>query len=326
MDNNSFKITPSLVINVTDKCNMNCIYCPPYGENLCRGKDTYDINAVRSLIRLAKQNQFKTVRFTGGEPLLESQRLQELLKECGTDFQRLRLNSNGVLLNKNFGWLEKYKDKCIIKISLDSIDVNEFGKLTRSYFFNKVIDNLTTSIDLEFKIEVNTVLVNQSLDSIKRLIEYTTGKKIPVKLLTLSNYYGMVENTLTNFDIDGLLNYLNTISETKTNEHLSGNRGISMLNYTVNNTTILLVDHSCTTSKTPIKIYFYDCKKTCSLFPCASGALSISLSTDGLISICRGRKDLGVNVFNESESTIAENFKLLLNRFDNCIEINVNNI
>ncbi|MDE6284449.1 MAG: 4Fe-4S cluster-binding domain-containing protein, partial [Bacilli bacterium] len=62
---------PSLVINVTDACNFHCVYCPPYGENLCRSNSEYDLNAIKTLIDVAAEEEVGLIRFTGGEPLLE---------------------------------------------------------------------------------------------------------------------------------------------------------------------------------------------------------------------------------------------------------------
>ena len=212
-----------------------------------------------------------------------------------------------------------------MKISLDTLNPSEFCNLTQSTEFDKVLSNINTAISLDFQVEINTVLVNQSFDSIKQLITYFTEKKVPIKLLTLSNYYGNVK-TECNFDLDRLIDYLEIISKNKINEQLNGNRGVEMRKYMINDTTIFFIDHSCKSSKTPIKCYFYNCVKTCNLFPCDSGTLSISLSTDGFLSICRGSKNLGFNVSNKSKTEIAESFDLLLKRFNNCRKINVNNI
>ena len=321
----NISLIPSLVLNVTDNCNMQCRYCPPYGENLCKGKEQIDITVAKTLIKLAKQNHFKTVRLTGGEPLLFPSQLQILLDECGNSFERLVLNTNGALLHKYFDLLEKYKHNLVLKISFDSLNPAEFNELTQSTDFERVFENINAAISFGFQVEINAVLVNQSFESIKQLITYYTEKKVPMKLLTLSNYYGSVK-TECNFDLNGLVDYLETVSEKKINEALNGNRGVEMRKYTINNTTVFFIDHSCKFSKTPVKCYFSNCAETCNLFPCDSGALSISLSTDGFLSICRGSKNLGFNIFTKSETEIAESFDLLLKQFNNCIKINVNNI
>jgi molybdenum cofactor biosynthesis enzyme MoaA/dTDP-glucose pyrophosphorylase len=321
----SISLIPSLVLNVTDNCNMQCRYCPPYGENLCKGKGQIDVTTAKTLIRLAKQNQFKTVRLTGGEPLLFPLQLQTLLEECGNSFERLVLNTNGALLHKHFDLLEKYKNNLVLKISFDSLTPAEFNYLTQSTDFERVFENINIAVSLGFQVEINAVLVNQNLDSIKQLVTHFTEKKVSMKLLTLSNYYGSVK-TECNFNLNELIDYLETISEKKINEQLNGNRGVEMRKYTINNTTVFFIDHSCKSSKTPIKCYFNNCAEICNLFPCDCGALSISLSTNDFLSICRGSKNLGFNVFNKSEIEIEESFDLLLKRFDNCIKINVNNI
>jgi cyclic pyranopterin phosphate synthase len=140
---------------------MGCIYCPPFGENLCHGNSPYDINAAKTLIKLAKQNRFQTVRFTGGEPLLFPEILQELLDECDNEFQRLVLNTNGTLLHKYFELLEKYKNNFILKISFDSIVPTEFNDLTKTSDFNTVFENINTALAMGFQVEINSVLVNQ---------------------------------------------------------------------------------------------------------------------------------------------------------------------
>jgi molybdenum cofactor biosynthesis enzyme MoaA/dTDP-glucose pyrophosphorylase len=318
------KIIPSLVLNVADNCNMHCIYCPPNGENLCQGNNEYDINAAKTLIKLAKQNHFKTVRLTGGEPLLKPKRLQILLEECSNSFERLVLNTNGLLLNDYFGWLEKYKNNLVLKISLDSIKSNEFAKLTTSNEFDKVTENIRTALTLGFKVEINTVLINQSLEGIGQLIAHYTENKVPIKLLTLSSYFEKVDTSISNFDFVGLVEYLDTVSKKKENEQLNGSRGISMLKYSINDTAVLLVDHSCKSSKTPMKCYFDVCEETCYLFPCDCGVLSISLGTNGILSTCRGRDDFGVNIFDKTEMEIDTIFKLFLKQFENCVDVNVN--
>jgi len=318
------KIIPSLVINVADSCNMHCIYCPPNGENLCQGNNEYDIKAAKTLIKLAKQNQFKTVRLTGGEPFLKPKRLQILLEECSNSFERLVLNTNGLLLNDYFGWLEKYKNNLVLKISLDSIKSKEFANLTTSNEFDKVTKNIRTALLLGFRVEINTVLINQSLEGIVQLIAHYTENKVPIKLLTLSSYFGKVDTSICNFDLIGLVEYLDSVSKNKENEQLNGSRGISMLKYSINATSVLLVDHSCKSSKTPMKCYFDVCEETCNLFPCDCGVLSISLGTNGILSTCRGHDDFGVNIFDKTELEINEIFKLFLKQFENCVDVNVN--
>ena len=54
---------PGVFINLTDSCNFSCQYCPPFGENLCKGLDLYDEDAVLTVIALAKKYKIKQVRY-----------------------------------------------------------------------------------------------------------------------------------------------------------------------------------------------------------------------------------------------------------------------
>ena len=323
MEANIMLSKPSLVLNITENCNMKCLYCPPYGENLFKGKGQIDLTLAKSLITLAKENKFQTVRLTGGEPLLYPLLINELLEECGSSFERLILHTNGTLLNGHFDWLRKYKSNIILKVSFDSLNPNEFFNLTQSTNLNIIQNNIDIAVSMGFLVEINTVLVDQSLDSIKMLISHFVNKKVPLKMLTLSNYYRKVKAEYK-FDTDGLIYYLESISEKKTKEQLSGSRGIEMLKYIINDSIVSFIDHSCKSSKTPKKCYFNTCIDTCELFPCDSGALSISLNTEGFLSICRGNKKHGFNAFDMSELDIIKGFNILLKQFENCISINVN--
>ena len=318
-------LIPSLVLNVADCCNIQCPYCPPYGENLTQGMGHIDTNLAKILIRLAGRNQFKTVRLTGGEPLLFPIQTQDLLDMCGDSFDRLVLNTNGTLLNKYFDILGNYKNSIILKISLDSMDPEEFCYLARGAELVSLINNINAAISLGFTVEINAVLTNQKRDSVIQLIEYFSERKVPVKLLTLSNYYRNVE-TECSFELDSLVEYLCANSEEIKNEQLDGGRGISMMKFTFNSSIVFLVDHSCNSSKTPMKCYFENCEKSCAIFPCDCGALSISLSTDGLLSACRGNKEYGVNIFGKEEAEISNVFNRYLEFFQNCRFVNVNKI
>lgn len=317
---------PGIFINLTDHCNFACQYCPPYGENLCKGLKQYDENAVLTVIDLAKKYKIKQVRFTGGEPLLEPKRLQVFLDACGDSFERLVLNTNGSLLEENFHWLKKYKKQIVLKISLDTLNENHFNVLTQTEDFHKVFKNLLSAISEQFNIEVNVVLYNQKFKEVCDLIEFSIENKINLKFLTTSNFYGNVSFENLNIDVNRLIDYLKERSEYILNEKLVGERGTPMLVFQIDKSKITIFDSFVRNSLTPFKSYFACCETQCSQYPCNYGAFSIGISTDGIMSICRGRKDFGEKIFFNSSHEIEKIFVKQLEQFQSCFSINVNTI
>ena len=67
-------------------CNMDCDYCPEGGENLQKCDTLCDISQIKYLLtayanyyKEKRWTEKKVVRITGGEPLLDFERLSETL-------------------------------------------------------------------------------------------------------------------------------------------------------------------------------------------------------------------------------------------------------
>ena len=323
MSENYFAVLPSLVINVTDNCNFHCQYCPPFGENLCKGMELYDEEAVLAVIEMSKSYHLPLVRITGGEPFLVPNRVRLFLEACRDSFGRLLINTNGSLLHDNFEWLELYKKNFVLKISMDSMTPSMFQKISGVNSFYTVYNNLAEAIERRFIVEINCVIFDQDSDDLCNIVDFAIANHIDCKLLTISTFHGTVGPKSRNENISRLLDYLKYLSPVVTEEQLKGSRGGTMLVFPFNGNKIYFFDHSVEKSITPKRTYLSLCKQ-CKLYPCDSGAISISISTDGVLSVCRGRKDLGANIFLKSKCEIESLFKKQLKYYNNCFSIDVN--
>lgn len=315
---------PSLVINITDSCNFHCVYCPPYGENLCRSNLKYDVNAVKTLIDAAAEEDVRLIRFTGGEPLLEFDRLYELLSYTKGRFKRTVLNTNGFLLLKHLSELEEFKNFLTIKVSLDTFDKQEFQQIVGVDGYECVVEAIKKSVDSGFMVEINTVFINQSVDTVFDIFDFAKSLRVDTKILTASNFYSKIDIG-KRVRIGSLIDKIEKTYDREENSKLVTGLGASMLSYKNGSNHILIVDHSCENSHTPNKMYFESCKTDCNLYPCDFGVLSVTLSTDGILTPCRGRKDYGQCVFGKDANTIKRAYMQALKYFESCCHINVNN-
>ena len=108
---------PTLQIHPTRQCNLRCLHC--YSVSSPEQQEQLDVVLLQKVITDASTEGYKTVSFSGGEPMLY-QPLLELLNHAHQCQMRTAIASNGMLLNKQT--IEKYKDAIdVLAISLDGI-------------------------------------------------------------------------------------------------------------------------------------------------------------------------------------------------------------
>jgi radical SAM protein with 4Fe4S-binding SPASM domain len=133
-DFSTSKITKEIneiIIEVTMKCNKSCEFC---FNKLSDQNNSNDLstNQIKSLINKIHEAGVKTVRFTGGEPLLRKD-LFELMQYAHSKGLNVWMNTNGTLItNENAKKINEYvsnilisfhslEDKDIIKNSIEMI-------------------------------------------------------------------------------------------------------------------------------------------------------------------------------------------------------------
>lgn len=119
-----------LRISVTDRCNLNCIYCSAGSIPHLRHDDILRYEEIRYIVYIAASMGISKVRLTGGEPLLrpELSKLIWMLSQIeGID--DVSLTTNGTLLNKYAVELKQAGLKRV-NISLDTLKEDRFKRIT----------------------------------------------------------------------------------------------------------------------------------------------------------------------------------------------------
>ena len=318
MDRVFFESTPSLSINVVDSCIMNCLYCPPHGANLIACETLCPIEDVIQLIDVTHENGLRTVRITGGEPLLAPERTRAIMeKSINIGFSKILLNTNGVRLDSSFDWLLPMKEKFKLKISIDTLNSEHFKQITQSSFFDKVLSNTICSVNHGFNIEINSVLTEFNIYDLDTLLLFCSGMGINLKLLTVNDFCGTISCTDIRKKLrDWLKNIVIYGYREVRSERLDGNRGIKMLFYQNNKgNTLTVLDHiNDSESLTPSRVYSLACDK-CYFYPCSTGMLNLALRADGLLQPCRMIPEQGCMINGTTVSEKDGIVKQLLSKY-----------
>ena len=162
-----------LVIEVEPRCNFNCRFCfnkisfAHNGRNLRPFTTKY----VKKIIDNVKNSNIRTVRFTGGEPLLYKD-IFELLKYSKDKDLEVRLNTNASLINSNN--VKKFKDIVDnILIPIESWDNKNESIITG---FANALERKISAIKLLKKlgikiVRVGTVATKENILNFSRIAE-----------------------------------------------------------------------------------------------------------------------------------------------------------
>ena len=118
------RVATDLRVSLTDRCNLRCTYCmPPEGLDWLPGADVLTDEEILRLIAIGVQRLgIKTVRLTGGEPLLRKN-LELLVADIAalSPVPEIALTTNGIGLAAR---AEKLAAAGLrrINVSLDTLD------------------------------------------------------------------------------------------------------------------------------------------------------------------------------------------------------------
>lgn len=151
-----------LRISITDRCNLNCIYCSPRDLIPRLSHDeilTYE--EILRMVRIGIKLGISKIRVTGGEPLVRKG-VYGFLNELSAmgRLSDLSLTTNGVYLKDH---LKKIKSAGIkrINISLDTLNRAKFQKITGLDLFDKVWQGIQKAYESGFDpIKLNIVALN----------------------------------------------------------------------------------------------------------------------------------------------------------------------
>ena len=218
LTDNYNRIHDYLRISLTDKCNLNCIYCNPLGSKSSK-LNKNEILSFDELLRVidifAGKLGTKKIRFTGGEPLVRKDVIQffksvhNLKKKYGFE---VGLTTNGTLLEDKLNDLKNYGiDK--LNISIDSLRPERVKYITGNDNIKSVLKSINEAYNLGFSsLKLNAVIIkNINDDELLDFVELVKDKEMNIRFIEFMPFGN------NSWNKDGFISYqeMKNIIETK---------------------------------------------------------------------------------------------------------------
>jgi len=171
LESNAIPHVP-IVINwlISNKCNCNCSYCYA-GDVIDKSFEAHNINDTAS--NILNLNPLAVV-ISGGEPLMEKEKLIEALQILG-DKVGIIIDTNGLIWDNDLIKLF-VKYKVVVRVSLDSLqgETNSRIRPTRDKKLNKIslsiiINNIINYRKLNIPVLIHSVITNTNKSSLDDL-------------------------------------------------------------------------------------------------------------------------------------------------------------
>lgn len=177
----------TLRVSLTSLCNMACMYCVTPGAVHTPNKEVVlTTNEYLSIIeKIHAQVALKTIRLTGGEPLLFNEIPQLIRGVVALGITDIKLTTNGLRLS---AMLDELVDAGLksINISLDALDPTVFRSITKVQNIRLVLDAIDNAVQKGLEVKINTVVLRGVNDhQIIPLLEYASSRNISIRFLEL---------------------------------------------------------------------------------------------------------------------------------------------
>jgi cyclic pyranopterin phosphate synthase len=176
----------NLRVSLTPKCNLSCIYCHREGEKTPEAP--LSAEEIAEVLRVAAGFAIRSVKFTGGEPMLRTD-LIEIIKSVPAGMES-SLTTNGTLLAGLAADLRQAGLRRV-NVSIDSLDPGTYKKITGKDRLSEVLEGIDAAIATGLTpVKLNMVVLKGINDhEIDDFLAYVRGNRdLVLQLIELMNF------------------------------------------------------------------------------------------------------------------------------------------
>ena len=176
-----------LRISVIDRCNLRCVYCmPEEGIESIPHDEILTYDEILRICEIVSELGIRKIKITGGEPLVRKD-IVNLIRDIKNidKIEQVTLTTNGILLHE---MLDDLYDAGIdaINISLDTLNKDNFKKITRRDGLEKVLMSIDKAYDLGIRVKINCLAIRDfNLSELVEIASFSKDREIDVRFIEL---------------------------------------------------------------------------------------------------------------------------------------------
>ena len=179
------RVIDYLRISLTDRCNFRCIYCMP-AEGVCMMShdEILRIEEIEAIARVATRIGIRSVRLTGGEPLVRKGVVDLVASlKAMPGIENISMTTNGVLLPKMAADLKR-AGLSRVNISLDTLDPGQFEFITRVGKIESTLAGIDAALEAGFNpVKINAVTVRSLNQDYLAFAKLSIAKPLHVRFI-----------------------------------------------------------------------------------------------------------------------------------------------
>jgi len=197
-------------VSVTKRCNFGCIYCHDEGLGPILAprmphEDEMSVEEVERLLRIAREFDIRSVKFTGGEPLVRLD-MERIIDRAVRQIPDVSMTTNGSMLAAR---AEKLRDAGLkrVNVSIDALDPDTFRDIRKGELA-PVMRGIQRAVEVGLKpVKLNMVVFKHTLPYVPQMIDYI-GQGDGLKLQLIQFMPELVDHVEWMVDIDAVKKWL----------------------------------------------------------------------------------------------------------------------
>ncbi|HKZ64035.1 MAG TPA: GTP 3',8-cyclase MoaA [Thermoplasmata archaeon] len=200
-----------LRVSVTKRCNFGCVYCHDEGLGPIlrpRAPHEEEVNPdeVERLVRIAREFGIRSIKFTGGEPLVRTD-LEEIVGRTAFHIPDVSMTTNGSMLARRAEGLRNAGLKRV-NVSVDALDPQAFRDI-RKGDLHPVLEGVREAIRVGLvPVKLNMVVFQHTVEHIPRMLEFVGDSGGGLKLQLIQFMPELVDPHDWSVDIEAVKSWL----------------------------------------------------------------------------------------------------------------------